>query len=113
LAGRGVLRAADREQDRDEDRGELQRNVVREDPTEVEAARQPARGAGAHGQDALLRKGSGWMRLRSSEARTRRSRSSSRPPIMRPFDATLMPCVSSDTTTTTASVCVLIESAAR
>ena len=32
---------------------------------------------------------------------------------MRPFEATLMPCVSSETINTTASVCELIESAAR
>ena len=48
LARRGVLRAADREQDRDEDRRDLEWKVVHEDAAQVEAARQPARRAGAH-----------------------------------------------------------------
>src|SRR5206468_3268509 len=111
-----VLRDRDPEDDGDDDRDRLQGKVVRDEAADVDPPAQPGGPRAldrAHGQDALLRKGSGWMRLRSNDERTRRRRSSSRPPIMRPFDAIEIACVSSETTTTTASVCELTDSAAR
>ena len=70
-------------------------------------------GTRAKVSEALLRNGSGWIRLRRSEERTRRSRSSSSAPMIRPPAAMEMACVSSETTTTIASVWALMESAAR